>query len=226
MAKPPYNSIIAFVLGLLAVLMSYEFHRNFNSQMSPKTPWLASLSPSTAEKLSNISNICKFVRREQRKRPPLRPTSTNNMLTDSRVKAPFIFKIYDELLRTSYPGTIDLIVRYGREDSSILLPFLNSVHLFWPKNIGRLIMFVEPDDVAVSTMVPEYWEVEKERINPLLAGIDYLTANFDTLLWADNYTTADYVAFIPSVHSLLLAKVKKKQESNQHMQKTSENKLK
>ncbi|CAI5961510.1 unnamed protein product [Closterium sp. NIES-64] len=107
-----------------------------------------------------------------------------------------LFKLYDDaykpllparvdLLIRSYvsdtplwPARVDLLIRSYVSDTFFLLEMLfDSIEQMWPRGIGDVILVLDEDNQIVEDIVPTWikqW----------------------SYLWADNYTTAPYIAII------------------------------
>mmetsp|Transcript_47401 Transcript_47401/g.88307 ORF Transcript_47401/g.88307 Transcript_47401/m.88307 type:complete len:318 (+) Transcript_47401:242-1195(+) len=113
---------------------------------------------------------------------------------------------YAENLKPQWPGTVDLIVRTFSNDVQPLISFFQSVELFWPKNIGEMILVLDEGDewIEEANFVPRDWRVEYEgEATPPLQGI--LTSYWSNY-YTDKYCKSDYVAIGDSdmvFHTLL-----------------------
>mmetsp|Transcript_19349 Transcript_19349/g.31690 ORF Transcript_19349/g.31690 Transcript_19349/m.31690 type:complete len:435 (+) Transcript_19349:264-1568(+) len=122
-----------------------------------------------------------------------------------------VFSSYDTILqsRHNWPS-VDLIVRTFSRDTSLLLMFFKSVDLFWPKNIGDIIVVLdEGEEYLVRPLLPAYVKVYFSKF-PSMPKHIYAPAGFIGQqlfhLWCDNYTKSDFVA-IADADSPFISKV-------------------
>ena len=107
-----------------------------------------------------------------------------------------------------WPGRVDLMIRAFAGVAIWLQLMLRSIELFWPRNIGRVILVMDAsrqDRQVVEALVPDFVSVYYEAFPPGLAGNGRWAQQWHDL-WADNYTDADFIA-IADTDSLFLQKV-------------------
>jgi len=103
---------------------------------------------------------------------------------------------YDRRLLSQWPATVDLIVRSGSRDAGLLPILFRSIELFWPKGIGKIIVVLDKnEEYLVRTLLPDYVSIFFEEFPP---GVPGRLGNQLSNFWADNYTSADYIAVVDS----------------------------
>eukprot|EP00276_Gloeochaete_wittrockiana_P004862 CAMPEP_0184645152 /NCGR_PEP_ID=MMETSP0308-20130426/1687_1 /TAXON_ID=38269 /ORGANISM="Gloeochaete witrockiana, Strain SAG 46.84" /LENGTH=326 /DNA_ID=CAMNT_0027073995 /DNA_START=368 /DNA_END=1345 /DNA_ORIENTATION=+ len=112
-----------------------------------------------------------------------------------------VFASYDEALKDHWGGaSVDLIIRSFRRDASLLLMLFRSIDLYWPKNIGNIIVVLdEGEEYFARSLFPHYVKVYYSMFPPAFrdktGGAGYIGQQI-FYLWCDNFTTSDYVAII------------------------------
>ena len=114
----------------------------------------------------------------------------------SRGCAEEVLHAYSEKLRPQWPATVDLVCQFNIKHGYLAHIMLRSIELFWPKGIGKVIVILDSGEEHLATMLPPWvTTIFKEPESELDSMPGYLVKEFWNL-WADNYTTADYVAFM------------------------------
>ncbi|CAI5517831.1 unnamed protein product, partial [Closterium sp. Naga37s-1] len=93
-----------------------------------------------------------------------------------------------------WPARVDLVVRSYVSDNFFLTAFLfASIEQMWPAGIGDVILVLDESDRHVEDIVPPWVKIYYEK-NYL--GLTPKLVQQWSYLWADNYTTAPYIAII------------------------------
>ncbi|GJP36562.1 hypothetical protein CLOM_g21056 [Closterium sp. NIES-68] len=105
-----------------------------------------------------------------------------------------LFSLYDDVYRSLWPSRVDLVIRSYVSTTFFLLEMLfASIEQMWPRGIGDVILVLDADEQLAEDLIPTWVKVYYEE-NPLnLPGKILQQWSY---LWADNYTTAPYVALI------------------------------
>ncbi|GJP82720.1 hypothetical protein CLOP_g12967 [Closterium sp. NIES-67] len=105
-----------------------------------------------------------------------------------------LFSVYDDAYRSLWPSRVDLVIRSHVSSTFFLLEMLfASIEQMWPRGIGDVILILDSDERLAEDLIPTWIKVYYEH-NPLkLPGKILQQWSY---LWADNYTTAPYVALI------------------------------
>ncbi|GJP83340.1 hypothetical protein CLOP_g13505 [Closterium sp. NIES-67] len=93
-----------------------------------------------------------------------------------------------------WPARVDLLIRSYVSDTFFLLEMLfDSIEQLWPRGIGDVILVLDEDNQIVEDIVPTWIKVYYEKNYLKLPGKILQQWSY---LWADNYTTAPYIAII------------------------------
>ncbi|CAI5496772.1 unnamed protein product [Closterium sp. Naga37s-1] len=93
-----------------------------------------------------------------------------------------------------WPARVDLLIRSYVSDTFFLLEMLfDSIEQMWPRGIGDVILVLDEDNQIVEDIVPTWIKVYYEKNYLKLPGKILQQWSY---LWADNYTTAPYIAII------------------------------
>ncbi|CAI5985591.1 unnamed protein product [Closterium sp. NIES-65] len=105
-----------------------------------------------------------------------------------------LFKLYDDAYKPLWPARVDLLIRSYVSDTFFLLEMLfDSIEQMWPRGIGDVILVLDEDNQIVEDIVPTWIKVYYEKNYLKLPGKILQQWSY---LWADNYTTAPYIAII------------------------------
>ncbi|CAI5974531.1 unnamed protein product [Closterium sp. NIES-64] len=105
-----------------------------------------------------------------------------------------LLSLYDEAYRPLWPARVDLVVRSYVSDNFFLTAFLfASIEQMWPAGIGDVILVLDEADRHVEDIVPPWVKIYYEKNVLDLPGKILQQWSY---LWADNYTTAPYIAII------------------------------
>ncbi|CAI5985613.1 unnamed protein product [Closterium sp. NIES-65] len=93
-----------------------------------------------------------------------------------------------------WPARVDLLVRSHVSDAYFLIEVLfRSIEQMWPRGIGDVILVLDEGEIVVRDLVPPWVKVYYETNYLDLPGKILQQWSY---LWADNYTTAPYIAII------------------------------
>ena len=73
---------------------------------------------------------------------------------------------------------------------------LRSVELFWPKGLGKVVAILDHGEDHLAAMLPGWVTTVMKQPESELNNLDGWLAKEYWNLWADRFTTADYVAFM------------------------------
>ncbi|CAI5531965.1 unnamed protein product [Closterium sp. Naga37s-1] len=105
-----------------------------------------------------------------------------------------LLSLYDEAYSPLWPARVDLVVRSYVSDNFFLTAFLfASIEQMWPAGIGDVILVLDESDRHVEDIVPPWVKIYYEKNFLDLPGKILQQWSY---LWADNYTTAPYIAII------------------------------
>ncbi|CAI5526181.1 unnamed protein product, partial [Closterium sp. Naga37s-1] len=105
-----------------------------------------------------------------------------------------MLRLYDEAYAPLWPARVDLLVRSHVSDAYFLIEVLfRSIEQMWPRGIGDVILVLDEGESVVRDLVPPWVKVYYETNYLDLPGKILQQWSY---LWADNYTTATYIAII------------------------------
>ncbi|GJP78962.1 hypothetical protein CLOP_g9219 [Closterium sp. NIES-67] len=105
-----------------------------------------------------------------------------------------LLTLYDDAYSPLWPARVDLLIRSYVSDNFFLIAFLfASIEQMWPAGIGDVILVLDENDRHVEDIVPTWVKVYYEKNYLDLPGKILQQWSY---LWADNYTTAPYIAII------------------------------
>ncbi|GJP30813.1 hypothetical protein CLOM_g7143 [Closterium sp. NIES-68] len=105
-----------------------------------------------------------------------------------------LFRLYDEAYAPLWPARVDLLVRSHVSDGFFLLEVLfRSIEQMWPRGLGDVVLVLDEGEDIVRDLVPPWVKVYYEKNYLDLPGKILQQWSY---LWADNYTTAPYIAII------------------------------
>ncbi|CAI5957798.1 unnamed protein product [Closterium sp. NIES-64] len=105
-----------------------------------------------------------------------------------------MLRLYDEAYAPLWPARVDLLVRSHVSDAYFLIEVLfRSIEQMWPRGIGDVILVLDEGEIVVRDLVPPWVKVYYETNYLDLPGKILQQWSY---LWADNYTTAPYIAII------------------------------
>ncbi|CAI7793350.1 unnamed protein product [Closterium sp. NIES-53] len=105
-----------------------------------------------------------------------------------------MLRLYDEAYAPLWPARVDLLVRSHVSDAYFLIEVLfRSIEQMWPRGIGDVILVLDEGESVVRDLVPPWVKVYYEKNYLDLPGKILQQWSY---LWADNYTTAPYIAII------------------------------
>lgn len=98
--------------------------------------------------------------------------------------------------RPLWPGRVDILIRsYFSTRLYLLSPLWRSIDLLWPKGIGAVVLVLDEGDAALGAeaLVPAWVTVKYEQNYLRLPGKILQQWSYG---WADNYTTAPFIAIM------------------------------
>ena len=91
---------------------------------------------------------------------------------------------------------MDLVCQFNIKHGYLAHTMLRSIALFWPKGIGKVIAVLDNGEEPLAAMLPGWVTAVIKEPESELENIDGWHTKEFWNLWADNFTTADYVAFM------------------------------
>ena len=110
-----------------------------------------------------------------------------------------------------WPGSVDLMMRTFAHDVSLYPTLFDSISLFWPSAVGRIVVVISDDEPELARVVQEQYlrSMRKARRSTELLPLSVLIENVPTVLREelffekqystmifDRYSDADYVAIL------------------------------
>ncbi|CAI5961554.1 unnamed protein product [Closterium sp. NIES-64] len=159
----------------------------------PDSPQTSPLWPARVDLLPPVASTCRPAGAQPRVRRPSfsfhPPPFSSHLPFFSPPIAPV-----SPLTSPLWPARVDLLVRSHVSDAYFLIEVLfRSIEQMWPRGIGDVILVLDEGEIVVRDLVPPWVKVYYETNYLDLPGKILQQWSY---LWADNYTTAPYIAII------------------------------
>lgn len=198
------------ILLISVLILNYHFNRSHRYfDVGALTVFSSSLANSSSQWMLNSScsaeipspyfRICDpppcSVRPEPNPRAQLIFPSQNKTNFDSK-------SVFRDLLQNSwrdFPSSVDLYLRTGCNGLSELRSLIESVEIFWPPRVGKIIIVFDPSDFLVSSsVIPTATEHQYQAVFEHTPCLPARIFNQLSYLHLDLYSKSEFVVTIDS----------------------------